>query len=130
MIISLSLKNFKCFESVDNMGFKQVTLLTGSNGRGKSSILQSLLLIAQSFRSGKNIEYIKLNGRFVCLGTYNDILSRTAKTNNFTIGLKSDDPDENDVEFVCKPLERKNRMADLESLIISYKDGEKRELVN
>ncbi len=130
MITSLSLKNFKCFESVDNMDFKQITLLTGSNGRGKSSILQSLLLIAQSFRSGKNIEFIKLNGRFVCLGTYNDLLSKTAKNNLISIGFKSDDPDENDVEFVCKPLERKNRMADLESLIITYKDGSKRNLVN
>ena len=74
MITSLSLKNFKCFKSLDNIDLKQITLLTGSNGRGKSSVLQSLLLLAQSFRSGKNLEYVKFNGRFVCLGTYNDIL--------------------------------------------------------
>lgn len=130
MITSLSLSNFKCFKTIDNMIFKQITLLTGSNGRGKSSILQSLLILAQSFQSGKNIEFVKLNGRFVCLGTYNDVLSKGVDTNNFSIAFKSDDPDENDVIFTCMPLDGKNRLADLKSLLISYIDGEKKELIN
>ena len=112
------------------MIFKQITLLTGSNGRGKSSILQSLLILAQSFQSGKNIEFVKLNGRFVCLGTYNDVLSKGVDTNNFSIAFKSDDPDENDVIFTCMPLDGKNRLADLKSLLISYIDGEIKELIN
>lgn len=130
MITSLSLKNFKCFKSLDNIDLKQITLLTGSNGRGKSSVLQSLLLLAQSFRSGKNLEYVKFNGRFVCLGTYNDILFQNADAGDFSIGLKSDDPDENDVLFSCKPYDGNNRLADMNSMLITYNNGEKKDLVN
>lgn len=130
MITSLSLKNFKCFKSLDNIDLKQITLLTGSNGRGKSSVLQSLLLLAQSFRSGKNLEYVKFNGRFVCLGTYNDILFQNSDAGDFSIGLKSDDPDENDVLFSCKPYDGNNRLADMNSMLITYNNGEKKDLVN
>jgi len=130
MITSLSLKNFKCFKSLDNIDLKQITLLTGSNGRGKSSVLQSLLLLAQSFRSGKNLEYVKFNGRFVCLGTYNDIIFQNSDAGDFSIGLKSDDPDENDVLFSCKPYDGNNRLADMNSMLITYNNGEKKDLVN
>ena len=130
MITSLSLKNFKCFKSLDNIDLKQITLLTGSNGRGKSSVLQSLLLLAQSFRSGKNLESVKFNGRFVCLGTYNDIIFQNSDAGDFSIGLKSDDPDENDVLFSCKPYDGNNRLADMNSMLITYNNGEKKDLVN
>ena len=44
MISSLHLHNFKCFGDQD-FPLKALTLLTGLNSTGKSSVLQSLLLL-------------------------------------------------------------------------------------
>jgi predicted ATPase len=42
LIKSLSLKDFKCFEQVD-IDFGKITLLTGANSSGKSSLIYALL---------------------------------------------------------------------------------------
>src|SRR5688572_17067877 len=47
MLTSLSLRNFKCFESVD-MPLGRITVLIGPNGTGKSSLLHALALLRQS----------------------------------------------------------------------------------
>lgn len=131
MITSLYLKNFKCFESLDSrIVFKRITLLTGSNGRGKSSIFQSLLLLGQSFKSGRNIDFIKINGRFVSLGSFEDILFSGSTDKKIEIGFTTDDEDENDAMLSCGPKEDNARVADLLSLRIKYKDGRIQDLVS
>ncbi|MDR3038427.1 MAG: AAA family ATPase, partial [Candidatus Adiutrix sp.] len=47
MLKSLHLENFKCF-SGRQIDFAPLTLLTGVNGSGKSSVIQALLLLRQS----------------------------------------------------------------------------------
>ncbi len=49
MIRLLHLQNFKCFEN-QSLQFRPLTLLSGLNGTGKSSVLQSLLLLRQSYQ--------------------------------------------------------------------------------
>ncbi|WP_446403789.1 AAA family ATPase [Coleofasciculus sp. C1-SOL-03] len=44
MISSLQLKNFKAFED-QMLKFKTLTLLSGLNSTGKSSVIQALLLV-------------------------------------------------------------------------------------
>ena len=130
MINSLDLKDFKCFESFEKpVLFRQINLLTGSNGRGKSSIFQSLLLLGQSFVSGKNIDCLRLNGCNVKLGTYYDILRKGSESERFSIVLSSDDADENKASFIFKPNEHNPRIACLDSLKIQYANGSERELV-
>jgi predicted ATPase len=48
MIQSIQLTNFKCFEKQDVV-FRPLTLLAGLNSSGKSTIIQALLLLRQSF---------------------------------------------------------------------------------
>jgi len=48
MITKLSLENFKIFQKQD-FDLAPLTLITGINGMGKSSIIQSLLLLKQSY---------------------------------------------------------------------------------
>ena len=40
----LNISGFKCFKD-DSFKLKEITLLTGSNGTGKSSLIQALLLV-------------------------------------------------------------------------------------
>jgi len=74
MIEKISLSNFKLFkEKTDFTNLKNINLLTGVNGRGKSSFLQSLLLIKQSLLITTDVNRLFLNGEFVKLGNSLDI---------------------------------------------------------
>jgi predicted ATPase len=74
MITSIQLVNFKCFRK-QNINFGPLTLLSGLNGTGKSSVIQALLLLRQSFRpAGENGAGLILNGDLVRLGTGQDVL--------------------------------------------------------
>lgn len=50
MIHSIRLKNYKCFENV-KVPLENINILTGLNGMGKSSLIQAILLLRQSFLS-------------------------------------------------------------------------------
>ncbi len=72
MIDAVELSNFKCFERA-SIALGSITLATGLNGSGKSSLIQSLLLLHQSqqqglLRDGK----LALNGELVQLGAGKD----------------------------------------------------------
>lgn len=79
MIQSLELTNFKLFS---NQKFEiiNLTVLTGINSTGKSSLLQALLLLRQSYQQNllPNIG-LALNGELVCIGTAQDALFESAK---------------------------------------------------
>jgi predicted ATPase len=87
MIRALHLKNFKRFDQLD-LPFAPLTLLAGLNGMGKSSVIQSLLVLLQSYRSG-NLEkgYMELSGNLVELGTAKDVLYDNAKNDKIEIGF-------------------------------------------
>ncbi|NOT61145.1 MAG: DUF3696 domain-containing protein [Acidobacteria bacterium] len=74
MISSLRLQNFKCFAD-QSITLSPLTLLSGLNGTGKSSSLQSLLLLRQSYQQGVlPSQGLALNGDFVRIGTAQDAL--------------------------------------------------------
>ncbi|MBT2528850.1 DUF3696 domain-containing protein [Streptomyces sp. ISL-99] len=82
MIEQLSLTNFKAFRSAD-LRLAPITLLTGLNSSGKSTVLQSLALLRQSYESGTLLSTdgdsdsrggFLLDGELVELGTGQDLL--------------------------------------------------------
>ncbi|QIR40670.1 DUF3696 domain-containing protein [Tolypothrix sp. PCC 7910] len=79
MINSLKLTNYKAFEN-QLLEFKPLTLLSGLNSTGKSSVLQSLLLLRQSYQQEllPNIG-LALNGELVRIGTAQDAFCERAK---------------------------------------------------
>lgn len=124
MIRKVSLKNFKCFKNLSPIGLSQITLFTGSNGRGKSSLIQSLLLIAQSFGNDRQINYIKLKGKFVDLGTYNDILCcQSDKGKDIEIYYETDDKEENCITFKLSPYKSRERWAYFTQLNVCDNNG-------
>jgi len=93
MLSSLTLKNFKPFEN-QSFSLKPLTLLTGLNSTGKSSVLQSLLLLRQSCLQDELLDRVGLvlNGDLVSIGTGKDALFKRAKEDviTFEIGMNND----------------------------------------
>jgi predicted ATPase len=71
----IALKNFKCFKEVA-VDFSKITLLTGENSSGKSSLIYGILVPLQSV-SLKNYNYfpfhLSLNGNYVSMGGFEEI---------------------------------------------------------
>jgi predicted ATPase len=83
----LSLTNFKCF-SDETIPLAPLTLLAGLNGMGKSSVLQSLLLLRQSYLEGSLQEGRLLTaGPLVDLGSLDDLWFDRGKENFVEIGI-------------------------------------------
>lgn len=73
MLSEISLSNFKCFKEETVFPLANINLLTGVNGRGKSSVLQSLLIMRQSVDIDSYSRQVYLNGNCVDLGTVESI---------------------------------------------------------
>lgn len=78
MITRLALKNFKCHSNTD-IQISALTLLSGQNSIGKSSILQSLLLLKQTYEKSRLDEILDLNRPLCYIGTAKDVLYQKAK---------------------------------------------------
>lgn len=73
MLEKISLKNFKSFSLLEDLEIKPITILSGANSCGKSSLLQSILLLKQTLESQSLNQTLLLNGRFVRLGTFGNL---------------------------------------------------------
>ncbi|NJP05165.1 MAG: DUF3696 domain-containing protein [Chloroflexaceae bacterium] len=89
MITELHLTNFKCFEN-QIIALKHLTLLSGLNGMGKSTVIQALLLLRQSYERDGRISRLELNGELTSLGTAQDVRFEHAQTDDMSIGLLDD----------------------------------------
>ncbi len=89
----MTLHNFKAFIE-QSIELRPLTLLTGLNGMGKSSALQSLLLLRQSHQqrvlAPSEGTGLVLNGELVRLGTGRDVLFDSAEEDEIGFALKSD----------------------------------------
>lgn len=88
MIDSIHLSHFKCFSRLD-LPLGKLTLLTGRNATGKSSIIQSLLFLHQGFSSMSRGQPYPLNGEIVSLGSFADVLDGRSGRKTFSLGISS-----------------------------------------
>ena len=79
------IKNFKCFEEQE-VNFKNLTILAGANGSGKSTVIQVLLLFLQSSKK-HNFGELLLNGYYIEAGTAGNILYENAKEDYISFEL-------------------------------------------
>jgi predicted ATPase len=84
----LALKNFKCFKEVD-ISFSKITLLTGENSSGKSSLIYGILAPLQSvnFNGNSFPLYLSLNGNYVNMGGFEEVLFNHDFKNDIEINL-------------------------------------------
>lgn len=90
MITGLSLANFKGSKYLD-INIEPLTLLSGLNSAGKSTVLQSLCLARQSFGAeGAVPNAVELRGPLVEFGVFRDLISHGAETDSVSIGIRSE----------------------------------------
>lgn len=128
LINNLSLKNFKCFEEVD-VEFAPITLLTGANSSGKSSLIYSLLAVLQTEQFPF---YLSPNGKYVNLGGFEEI-AFNHKSQTFSINIQMVDQDKRIFpEYKVKSIWKQDISSDLPTLMhlefVSY--GVSIEMVN
>jgi predicted ATPase len=87
MLENISLENFKGFKKLDNLKVRPITILCGTNSCGKSSILQSILLLKQTLESQNPNQILLLNGRFVHLGSFESIVFEKNADNRLVFEL-------------------------------------------
>jgi predicted ATPase len=88
MLKNISLKNFKGFKDLENLKIKPITILCGTNSCGKSSILQSILLLKQTLESQDPNQVLLLNGRFVHLGAFENVIFEKNLDNGISFDFK------------------------------------------
>lgn len=82
----MSLSNFKCFDKL-NLELSSLNVFSGINNMGKSTAIQALLLLRQSFELDALSEGLHLNGNLVSVGTGRDLLYRGSEDNTISISL-------------------------------------------
>ncbi len=83
------LEQFKCFGTL-NLPLAPLTLLSGWNSSGKSSILQSMAILHQTSIESEWTKSLILNSSTVSLGTVGDVVNKITGRKEFKIGLSSD----------------------------------------
>ena len=89
MITEFHIKNFKSHADT-LLSLKPLTFLTGLNGSGKTSIIQSLLLLRQSFKKQRLSEALILNDLLCNIGLGKDAIFQSSKDDYLQFGLKTD----------------------------------------
>jgi predicted ATPase len=84
----IALKNFKCFKEVE-VSFSKITLLTGENSSGKSSLIYGILAPLQSVNSYNSTFplHLSLNGKYVNMGGFEELVFNHNLNNEVGIEL-------------------------------------------
>jgi len=83
MFTQLKLRNFKTWQDTGDIPLKPITVLLGTNSSGKSSLIQSLLLLKQTVQSPDRSIHLNLGGDEINdlfnFGDFDDVLSQATK---------------------------------------------------
>lgn len=97
MITEIGIENFKVFCECKIFKLSNLNIFAGVNGRGKSTVFQSLLLLAQSIIKNGSIDDLSINGSYVSLSQFEDVLCSYGTDNIIRFSFKTTEPE-------CKTL--------------------------
>lgn len=89
---TLKIENFKCYRNA-SIDFGSLTVLVGANGAGKSSVVQSLLLMHEGILAGRNHKMPLNDIRSQNLGRASDIVYNNDVTRNIKMAWKTVKPE-------------------------------------
>jgi len=115
-----SLRNFRSFgENGANFELAPITVLTGCNSAGKSTLVKALMLLSE-----ENPSDLKLSSRNLCLGGYKTVANKNGEI-VFSYRIWSSDLQEDLVVTRCFRLKQKDVLNEgtLYSLIVKKIDG-------
>lgn len=90
MLRSVHLSSFKCFEELE-LELRPLTLLSGVNGGGKSSVIQALVLLAQTLSGREWGRTLLLEGPDLALGSAADVLNQKSARRRLALGASTAD---------------------------------------
>ena len=90
MLARIDLSDFKCFKLL-KLPLRPMTLLSGTNASGKSSVIQALAILHQTVRDHEWSSRLMLNGGAVQLGTTADVIDQVHGHRAFSLSLHEDD---------------------------------------
>ena len=99
MINYMQIENFKSIKKL-SLPLENLNLFFGMNGMGKSSVIQALLLLRQSFweNSKLGLDYLYTNGTMIQLGTGKDVFCQSGISDNIRFYIQFS----NNVKFDCR----------------------------
>ncbi len=112
MLREIHLSSFKCFDAL-NLALGPLTILTGVNGGGKSSIMQALALLSQTLVQQEWGRELLLEGPELALGNVADVLNQDSTRRGLALGISSD---EQSVKWLFKAEDRRALSIKLEHL--------------
>jgi predicted ATPase len=87
VIRQLDLRHFKCFERL-KLPLRPLTVLSGTNAAGKSTVVQPLVLLHQTMLDHEWSRRLALNGRAARLGTVSDVVDRVHGRGGFDVEME------------------------------------------
>ena len=128
MLRYLQIENFKSLKKV-TIPIEKLNLFFGMNGMGKSSVIQSLLLLRQSYwtRDRKRLLGLTINGELCNLGTIADVLCTEAENEKIRFVASFDHDNLLDTTFSNDGNSLSSGMIkiqDLEDADVPYADEE------
>jgi predicted ATPase len=91
-ITSIRLKNFKCFGDTGSLPVSPLTIIFGRNNAGKSTLLQSLLVLRQTLDATEYDSRLNLRGPLFVAGTYADLVYQHSTKLPISISLRVSPP--------------------------------------
>lgn len=124
MFEQVEITNFKCIKKAD-LKLGRLTLFTGVNSSGKSSVIQSLLLLKQNFESQESflgilnktskipedeliktiMSSLKINDKYLDLGIASNLLYENAENDEIKIAIKLES---GETSFKCNLKENRD----------------------
>lgn len=120
MIRAIQIERFKGLRHTPLLNLGKVNLLTGENGRGKSSLCQVLLTLAQTW-DVEAMDALLPNGEWVKLGSYEDIHYVYDKDSTIVFHLITDSAKDNDFNIVFDRSETKKTLIELTNVAVDGK---------
>lgn len=87
MISYLQIENYKSIHKL-GISLNNLNLYFGNNSVGKSTIIQSLLLLRQSYYNNENATKLILNGNLTSVGRFGDVIYENANDNYIRFYIK------------------------------------------
>ena len=94
MIKQWTLFNFKSVQNETKLAMAPLTIFSGANSSGKSTFLQSILLVAQTLAHKVSSRSVVLNGALAQLGQFDDLKSIDSDADQIVIGWECEPPRE------------------------------------